>query len=85
MTARLRLNEKKGICIMLLFFLLSIYSFLTEAQFFWGSNDQLYLELQAFIPTDVTSTPNISDYNNFSAKTRFKGSLGFFLRTLVTI
>jgi hypothetical protein len=75
MTARARFNEKKGIAIILLFTILSIYSLLAEL--LGGEDLSLVVRsLENAMPSDMPSASfSVSDYYNFPVKTKWSRTL----------
>lgn len=55
MTARLRLNEKKGILYLILFTFLSLYTLLTEEQILSVNLPEFCNDIQIIVPNDFTA------------------------------
>lgn len=55
MTARLRLNEKKGILYLALFAFLSLYTLLTEQQILSLNLPEFCSDVQIIVPNDFTA------------------------------
>jgi hypothetical protein len=79
MIATIKFKEKKGMLILIIFAALFSYSWLMKLELFSGSGIEVFEDLQAFFPTDITPPSNYSDWL-FQPKIRSGKMIYLFLK-----
>jgi hypothetical protein len=79
MTATINFKEKKGMLILIIFAVLSTYSWLMKSELFSGSGIEVFEDLQVFFSTDLTPPSNYSDWL-FQSNTRSGRMIYLFLK-----